>query len=166
MQTPTSYRCYRQFLADYISANDLSYRSFAGRYSAYLSFPFLSKLLRHNSDGEFTRDVNISCEKLAALLTAMGLNAHEIAHLILVRLEGDQRRGSYKHSSAFSNVLKSFRSDKINQSYLNLFESLESLLTTRKQKVINELKTQLTIECERTSSQLKIQKLRKLLGVL
>lgn len=149
-----------------MSSENLSYRAFAFKYSTYISFPFLSKLLRRNTQGEFTKDVNLRCEKLAALLKAMGVDQTGISHLIVCRLESDKRTGPYKHSSAFSETLKNLTGERINSSYLKIFEGLENLLTTRRQKVIDELKTQLSIEIGRTTSPLKSQKLKNILEAL
>lgn len=160
------YRCYRLFLLDHLTENRLSYRGFAAKYGCYISFPFLSKLLRRDSAGQFSRDVNLRCERLAALLKAMGVAQKDISHLILCRLENDKRTGGYKHSTAFSETLKSLQGSKVNSSYLKIFEGLENLLTPRRQKVIEELKAQLSIEVERTNSPLKIQKLRHILEAL
>lgn len=164
---PIQYRCYRQFLLDWIELHKLSYRSFSAKFSSYISFPFLSKLLRRNSEGQFTRDVSLRAEKLAALLRAMGLGQTEISHLVLCRLEGDKWAGSYKYSSAFSETLKSLNTAGKNSSpSAKIVEALESLIISRRQKVIEELKAQLEIEISRASSALKVQKLKNLMEEL
>lgn len=162
---PLRYTCYRKFLCDYMAAERLSYRAFALKHSAYVSFPFLSKLLRRNPAGQFVREVNTRPEKLAALLKAMGLDPKQISHLILCRLNTDQVQGQYRHSATFSQVLNSFIAPEggmggISEKWL---EALQALSATRREKVIEELRHQLEIEMARSPSAVRAQRLRGLL---
>jgi hypothetical protein len=165
------FNCYRRFLCEYISNHDLSYRTFAKRHSSYVSFPFLSKLLRKNPTGDFVCEVNIKPEKLAALLKAMGLSSPEISHLILVRLKNDQSVGQYRHSSTFGNFLQTLKQGDALDNSITKLESLfltclKALHGTRRQKVIEELVQQLEIEMTRSTSSLQTQNLKNLKGDL
>jgi hypothetical protein len=162
------YKSYRQFLFDHLRAEGLSYRAFAARYGTYVSFPFLSKLLRRDANGGFKREVNMRPERLAALLKILGLSQSEISHLMLVRLEEDQKSGTYRHAAAFSQTLRTWQRGRPGNSaqQLNVYTALECLLPSRRQKVISELRFQLEIEYARTTSPLQAQKLKQLLEVL
>jgi transcriptional regulator with XRE-family HTH domain len=166
MKTAENYKCYRLFLSDYLESHQFTYRAFAKKYGNYISFPLLAKILRKTSSGEFSEESNIRLEKLAALLTALGVDRKGVTHLILSQIERDSQPGSYKHSSALSEILKSLRSESINNSYMKYFEALDCLLPNRRNSVINELREQLAIEIERSGSLLKTRKMKLLLEAL
>lgn len=181
------YNCYRSYLVDYLSYHGYTYRSFAVKYGAYLSFPMLSKVLRRDGRGNFIKEVSIKPERLAALLRAMDLPMKSVAHLILCRLENDQQVGRYRYSSVFNQILKDFRisalsskgqpkgsgldvenkkSDAKRSIEDNFLKALEYLHPTRREKVLDELKLQLVIEAERSTSGLKTQRTHALLKQL
>lgn len=162
---PLRYSCYRRFLCDFMAAEGLSYRAFAHRYSSYVSFPFLSKLLRRNGAGQFVREVNTRPEKLAALLKAMGLDPKEISHLTLCRLNSDQVQGHYRHSATFSQVLSSLKAQEApgTASEQRWVEAMQALPATRRDKVIEVLRHQLEIEMTRSTSAIRAQRLRGIL---
>jgi hypothetical protein len=165
-----SYTCYRKFLRDYLKSQGYSYRAFSRRFSAYVSFPYLSKLLRQNARHEFIAEMSMRPERLSALLKAIGLNQEEITHLILCRLDSDQSSGRYRHSSTFSQVLDSLHGDKVSRQKKKtlidaaLEQALSALQPHRRSKVIMELKHQLEIELSRSNSVVKSHKLKQLLS--
>lgn len=169
---PLNFTSYRQFLFEFIAVRGMSYRSFASTYQAYVSFPFVSKLLRRNSAGQFVCEVNLKPEKLAALLKAMGLNPAEISHLILVRLKNDLSQGQYKHSATLSHVLQGLQMVEAGEpragspehkTEFQFLSGLKALHPSRREKVTEELRQQLEIEMARSSSPLKVQNLHALL---
>ena len=161
---PLRYTCYRKFLCDFMAAKGLSYRAFALRYGTYISFPFLSKLVRRNPASQFVREVNARPEKLAALFKAMGLEAREISHLILCRLNSDQAPGHYRHAATFSQVLGTLMAQEsgpaVGEKWL---EGMLALPTPRREKVIEVLRHQLEIEAARSPSAVRAQRLRGIL---
>lgn len=163
--SPLDYSCYRSFLADYLASEKMSYRGFAQRYQAYVSFPLLSKLLRTTNDGRFRAELNLRPERLAALLKAMGLNETEVRHLVLCRLRNDSAPGRYRHASAFQNVLTGLGqglADARIGDGSGILAALGALAPARLKKVLNEINHQLEVEMTRSESDLKIQTLRGL----
>lgn len=162
--SPLDYSCYRSFLADYLVTKELSYRAFATRYSAYVSFPLLSKLLRTTTDGRFRAELAMRPERLAALLKAMGLKEDEVSHLVLCRLRNDSAPGRYRHASTFQNVLENWGADGKAEARdgSGVLAALAALAPQRLKKVLNEINHQLEVEIARCDSDLRMQKLSAL----
>lgn len=101
------YNNYRLFMADWLKDRGFSYRSFAERYSSFVSMIALAKLLsKGRSGGEPKANYNMAPESVARLGKAMGLPAEELRQLILLRLENDAETLPGQHGSAYKRELK------------------------------------------------------------
>lgn len=109
MATPNvfKYNNYRIYLSDWLKDKGFSYRSFADRYSSFVSMIALAKLLSKGKTGnEPKANYKMSPEAVARLGKAMGMPSEELRQLILLRLENDADTLPGQHGSAYKRELK------------------------------------------------------------
>ena len=140
--SPHSYNDYRSYIKDALKAVGLTYQQFCNRNAKTVSFPALGQMLSN-------RSYRMGLEAYHRVLRALRLGEHDIAHLILLRLENDvaeDEKNATEVRAILKKLLEVNRSSAssgggavLSHDSLKVAEAFEILPDYLKERVIKEI---------------------------
>lgn len=149
------YNCYRRFLEDFLTTNEISLRSIEEKSGKVLKASEISLALKKDRNGNYLKARDLKAERVVIALKGLGLNKKELECLMVLIYENNALELNVKFGKVPMLILQSLRkkvrqsTDKTNDSINELDEIFKRVPDSTKSKISKLIEKEVKIAISR-----------------